>query len=209
MEEILNLGNSKKRILEELMDGSLTINDLSGRLNIQNNAIREHLDNLENMGYISYKFTKSGVGRPKKYYFITRKGMELFPKKYDLLLRILLEELTNEQGKEWVRNFLKRAGERIVKNSTGQERDLESLINFYNGLGCMASAIEKDGNIVIKRKNCIYYNLALENENLLCSSFEDSIIHSIFPSYKITKKDTVSKEKFDCEITLSKADNKT
>jgi len=133
----------------------------------------------------------------------------LFPKKYDLLLRILLEELTNEQGKEWVRNFLKRAGERIVKNSTGQERDLESLINFYNGLGCMASAIEKDGNIIIKRKNCIYYNLALENENLLCSSFEDSIIHSVFPSYKITKKDTVSKEKFDCEITLSKADNKT
>lgn len=204
MEEILNLGNSKKRILEELMDRSMTIGELSSKLNIQNNAIREHLDNLENMGYISFRFSKSGVGRPKKYYFITRKGMELFPKKYDLLLKILLDELTHEQGREWVKDFLKRAGERIVKNSQGQEQDIHSLLNFYNGLGCMASATEKDGSIVIKRKNCIYYNLALENENLLCSSFEDSIIHSVFPSYKITKKDTVSKEKFDCEITLSK-----
>ncbi len=204
MEEILSLGSSKKRILEELMDGSLTISDLSARLNIQKNAIREHLDNLESMGYISFKFTKSKVGRPKKYYYITRRGMELFPKKYDMLLKILLEELTFEQGREWVQNFLKRAGERVVKNSAGQEQNLESLLNFYNGLGCMASASENEGNIIIKRKNCIYYNLALENENLLCSTFEDSILHSIFPSYKITKKDTVSKEKFDCEITLSK-----
>ncbi len=205
MEEIATLGTSKRRILEELLNKPRVVYELSERLGIQSNAVREHLSALEGMGYVYSEFVKTKVGRPKKIYRISAEGMKLFPKKYDLLLKILLDELTTENGSLWVRNFLKRAGERIVRADGDKAKDINDLLTFYNNLGCMATAIEKDGNIVIKRNNCIYYSLALETNNEFCGTFEDALIESMLPSYKVIKKDTVSKDKYDCEITLSKS----
>ncbi len=204
MEELFSLGESKRHILESLMGVPGTVHDLADALNIRENAIREHMEMLEAMGLIESKFVKAKVGRPKKIYSITEKGMELFPKKYDLLLKILLDELTRENGAIWVRDFLRRAGERIAKDGGDRKNDLNDLLAFYNALGCMATAIEKDGNIVIKRNNCIYYNLAMQTDNILCGTFEDSLVETMLPSYRVIKKDTVSKGKFGCEITLAK-----
>lgn len=204
MEEFATLGPNKQTILEELLVKPRVVSELSERLKIRNNAVREHLGLLEKMGYVDAKFIKNKIGRPRKTYYITAQGMKLFPKKYDLLLKILLDELTVERGMGWVRDFLKRAGERIVKYNGALARNVGDLISFYNNLGCMATAIEKDGNIVIKRNNCIYYSLAVDTNELLCGTFEDTLLETMLPSYKVIKKDTVSKDKFDCEITLSK-----
>lgn len=204
MEEFTTLGANKQTILEELLVEPRVVHDLSERLKIRNNAVREHLALLENKGYVESKFIKNKVGRPKKTYYITSRGMKLFPKKYDLLLKILLDELTVERGAVWVKDFLKRSGERIVKENGAQAKDISDLVTFYNTLGCMATAVEKDGNIIIKRNNCIYYSLAVDTNGILCGTFEDTLLETMLPSYKVIKKDTVSKDKFDCEITLSK-----
>ena len=207
MEEITTLGSSKRRILEELLEKPRVIYELSDKLSIRNNAVREHLTMLESMGYVESKFVKTKIGRPKKTYRISADGMKLFPKKYDLLLKILLDELTTEKGTIWVKDFLKRAGERIVKEDGSKSKDIKELLTFYNNLGCMATAVESDGNIVIKRNNCIYYSMALDTNNVFCGTFEDALIESMLPSYKVIKKDTVSKDKYDCEITLSKSES--
>ncbi|MGC8644693.1 MAG: helix-turn-helix transcriptional regulator [Thermoplasmata archaeon] len=204
MDEISTLGYSKQRILEELLAGPKGIHELSRKLNIRNNAVREHLSALESRGYVESRFVKTGVGRPRKIYHVSAEGMNLFPKKYDFLLKILLDELTKENGIEWVREFLKRAGQRIANENPGNANGVSALLNFYNSLGCMATAFERDGALVIKRNNCIYYSLALDKEKLLCSTFEDALIKSMLPSYKLVKKDTVTANKFDCEMVLSK-----
>jgi predicted ArsR family transcriptional regulator len=207
MEEISTLGGSKQKILEELLEKPKVVDELSRKLEIRSNAVREHLNMLEAMGYVESKFVKTKVGRPKKTYYISSSGMKLFPKKYDLLLKILLDELTTENGVLWVKDFLKRAGERIVRDDGAKSKDIGDLLNFYNSLGCMATAFEKDGNIVIKRNNCIYYSLALDTNNTFCGTFEDALLESMLPSYKVVKKDPVSKDKYDCEITLSKSES--
>ena len=207
MEEISTLGTSKQRILEELLEGPRVVYELSNKLSIRNNAVREHLNMLESMGYVESKFVKTKVGRPKKTYSISANGMKLFPKKYDLLLKILLDELTTENGTVWVKDFLKRAGERIVKEDGNKSRGINELLNFYNSLGCMATAFERDGKLVIKRNNCIYYSLALETNNSFCGTFEDSLLETMLPSYKVVKKDPVTKDKYDCEITLTKSES--
>ncbi|MCL5873973.1 MAG: ArsR family transcriptional regulator [Candidatus Thermoplasmatota archaeon] len=207
MEEIATLGSSKQRILEELLEKPRVVYELSDKLDIRSNAVREHLSMLEAKGYVESKFVKTKIGRPKKTYNISANGMRLFPKKYDLLLKILLDELTTENGGLWVKDFLKRAGERIVKEDGTKSKDISDLLSFYNNLGCMATAFEKDGNIVIKRNNCIYYSLALDTNNTFCGTFEDALLESMLPSYKVIKKDPVSKDKYDCEITLSKSES--
>jgi predicted ArsR family transcriptional regulator len=205
MEEISTFGISKQKILEELLAKPRTVSELSSKLGVRENAVREHLNALEASGYVGSKFLKTKVGRPKKFYSIASKGMDLFPKKYDLLLKILLDELTREQGTTWVQEFLKKAGERIVSENGVKGKDVADLVNFYNNLGCMATAIEKDGNIIIRRQNCIYYSLALGTNNLFCGTFEDALVETMLPSYRVIKKDTVTKDKHDCEITLSKS----
>ncbi|MEL9914340.1 MAG: ArsR family transcriptional regulator [Thermoplasmatales archaeon] len=205
MEDISSLGSSKQRILEELLESPKGIYELSKKLNIRSNAVREHLSVLEGKGYVESRFIRTGVGRPKKKYYISAEGVNLFPKRYDFLLKIVLDELTKENGIEWVREFLKRAGQKIADNNLGNNYGVSALINFYNSLGCMATAFERDGSLVIRRNNCIYYSLALDKEKLLCSTFEDALIKSMLPSYKVIKKDTVSPEKFDCEMVLSKS----
>ncbi len=202
------LTGTKREILEMLLDGPMTAQEMSKKLKIQINAVREHLASLENGNLVTYNFVNTKRGRPKKVYQITKKGADLFPKRYDLLLKIFLDQLEMEMGKEWVKSFLERAGSNIV-SGISPNAGINGLLNFYNSLGCMASISEVNGNIVIKRKNCIYYNLAVDRENLVCESFEDSILNKLFPSYKIVKKDTVKPGKFDCEIIIGEKNEKS
>ena len=55
MEEIITLGESKQKILEELLEKPRVVYELSDSLNIRSNAIREHLIMLEGMGYVESK----------------------------------------------------------------------------------------------------------------------------------------------------------
>ncbi len=195
------LTGTKREILEMLLDGPMTASDLAKKLKIQVTAIREHLENLGANDFVTFDFVNTGKGRPKKIYHITKKGVNLFPKRYDLLLKIFLDQLEKEMGHDWVKNFLSRAGSSVISD-LDPDQGINGLLNFYNSLGCMASIeIDKDRTI-IRRKNCIYYNLAIERENLVCESFENSILSKIFPNQKVIKKDTVKPEKFDCEIII-------
>lgn len=204
MEDVGTLGYSKQMILEELLDGPKGTFELARKLNIRNNAVREHLSALESRGYVESRFVKTGVGRPRKVYYISEEGVNLFPKKYDFLLKILLDELTRENGIDWVREFLKRAGERIAKVNTAKEKGVKELLDLYNSLGFKATAFQRGDTLVIRRNNCIYYSLAVDKEKLLCSTLEDALIKSMLPAYKLVKKDTVTTDKFHCEMILSK-----
>ncbi len=202
------LTGTKREILEMLLDGPMTALEMSKKLKIQINAVREHLASLESSDLVAYTFVNTGKGRPKKVYQITKKGADLFPKRYDLLLKIFLDQLESEMGKEWVKSFLERAGSNVV-SGINPKAGIEGLLNFYNSLGCMATVSTENGSIVIKRRNCIYYNLAVDHENLVCESFEDSILNKLFPSYRVVKKDTVKPGKFDCEIIIEEKSSKS
>lgn len=197
------LSGTKREILEMLLDGPMTVPELANRLNINITAIREHLNNLAANNLVTYDFVNMGKGRPKKIYHITKQGVNLFPKRYDLLLKIFLDQLEKEMGHDWVKNFLSRAGENII-SGFDTNSGLDGLLNFYNNLGCMAVVKVENDKTIIKRRNCIYYNLAIEKENLVCESFENSILNRIFPNYKVIRKDTVRPGKFDCEIIIEK-----
>jgi len=74
MEDVGTLGYSKQMILEELLDGPKGTFELARKLNIRNNAVREHLSALESRGYVESRFVKTGVGRPRKVYYISEEG---------------------------------------------------------------------------------------------------------------------------------------
>jgi DeoR family transcriptional regulator, suf operon transcriptional repressor len=88
-----DLGDTKKIILNLLLDGSKTAGEIADKLKIQKSAIRTHLESLRAEQAIRSYFKVEGPGRPKNVYEITESGRELFPRKYDLILSLILQLL--------------------------------------------------------------------------------------------------------------------
>jgi DeoR family transcriptional regulator, suf operon transcriptional repressor len=76
-----DLGDTKKIILNLLLDGSKTAGEIADKLKIQKSAIRSHLELLRAEQAIRSYFKVEGPSRPKNVYEITESGRELFPKK--------------------------------------------------------------------------------------------------------------------------------
>src|SRR5579859_952728 len=93
---------TRGKILEELAVAPRTARDLSKKLGIQESAARGHLDRLEDRGLVVPSFRREGVGRPRKRYLLTPEAQELFPRKYELLLDSVMEELLERHGEPFV-----------------------------------------------------------------------------------------------------------
>src|ERR671912_17371 len=97
--------DTKRMILIMLHDGPISIGEIANRLKIQKSAIRTHLESLRAEQTIKSYFKMEGLGRPKKIYEITDKGRELFPRKYDLILSLILQCLESNEGREYVKKI--------------------------------------------------------------------------------------------------------
>ena len=96
-----NLGDTKVRILELLLESPLTSREIAEKLKIQKSAIRTHLESLQSEKAVTsyFKMNVEGLGRPGKVYQLTQSGRELFVRKYDEILYLLLNKIMKKNGK--------------------------------------------------------------------------------------------------------------
>ena len=81
---------TKQQILVLLKrTGSATVEEASGALSVASMTARQHLLNLERDGLVESQRVRRSNGRPHYLYTLTSKGEDLFPRRYDLLARIL------------------------------------------------------------------------------------------------------------------------
>lgn len=106
------LTGSRRDILELLSKQELTALELAERLEITPAGIRQHLAPLEALGWIEREKEVQGAHRPSFRYRLTGDGQRAFPKRYDLLLREILEVLLDRQGSEQVQWIVRQAARR-------------------------------------------------------------------------------------------------
>ncbi|HKG89804.1 MAG TPA: ArsR family transcriptional regulator, partial [Nitrososphaeraceae archaeon] len=92
--------DTKMAILNLLLEGSKTAGEIADKLKIQKSAVRGHLELLRAEQAIRSYFRVQGLGRPSKVYEITESGRELFPRKYDLILSLILQSIETAEGHE-------------------------------------------------------------------------------------------------------------
>ena len=156
------------RLLLEHKDG-LSVDQLAARLGITRTAIREHLAGLERDRLIVQGVSRPSTGgRPSRPYLLTERGHALFPKHYDLLARLLIEDLA-ERGEDGVEEALAAMGRRLaarmqseVRGATLEARG-ESVAGLMNSLGYEAAYRTDGGEPVIEALNCVYHDLAAGN----------------------------------------------
>ncbi|MFO8110219.1 MAG: ArsR family transcriptional regulator [Thermoplasmata archaeon] len=188
--------DTRTAILRYLLSKDMTAVELSGELDINESAVRRHLDILENKGLIDHDFQKVSRGRPKKYYCITQAGERLFPSKSDFLLESVLDAIVDEYGEE----ALEKIEERLVDNISGMLPEVEdkfhkrvvALTETFDDLGFYASHEKKNGEYYLRYENCAFSGLPERYSAWLCDVHRE-VIKRILGDIEFTQISSVAK----------------
>jgi predicted ArsR family transcriptional regulator len=197
---------TRGRILEELAISPKTARDLSKTLGIQESAARGHLERLEERGLVVPTFRREGVGRPRKRYLLTPEGQELFPRRYELLLDSVMEELLHREGEGYAsllfaaaaRTMAAEIAREIPKESSRREK-AKALVQALNHLGFRSSIEEtQDGALKIVRTNCVFRHNALTHSYLLCEVFDKYLTEGLLGHIGVDLQDSISRGGMRC-----------
>ncbi len=197
---------TRGRILEELAIAPQTARDLAKKLGIQESAARGHLERLEGRGLVTPTFRREGVGRPRKRYFLTSEGMELFPRRYELLLDCVIEEVLNQQGPAATSGLLALAARRMARQIASrlpQNRPLgervAELSKALNELG-FRTTVEKtsEGTFKVVRTNCVFRHNALTHTYLLCDVFDKHLTEELLGQVGVDLQDSIGRGGLRC-----------
>jgi predicted ArsR family transcriptional regulator len=163
--------STKQQILALLKRaGSATVEETAGSLSLASMTVRQHLVNLERDGLVrSYKVRRP-TGRPHFAFTLTDKGEEMFPKRYDILAQILLDEAGSLEPEEIAgrtaeeRRFLlvRRAADRLVEEYRPRvegrrlEERAAAVTDLLQTLGGFAEWCPTDDGLEIRDYNCVF-----------------------------------------------------
>lgn len=201
MEELrarLPIAGTRASILAYLLEEDQSAIDLEDKLDINESAIRRHLDTLEQRGYVGHYFEKAPRGRPKKLYTITSAGRKLFPQKIHLLFKLLIREVEEKYGEEHLEELLSKVSEKFAGRlgPSGSSKDMEDKIKkFVNSLdkfGFYPSFSKEDGNYLLRYRNCVFGEVENKLRSRLCD-MHTKIVENVFPECEVYQKKSVGK----------------
>ena len=134
--------NEILRIIKK--QGGATVDDISKSLSLAPTSIRQHLAALERDQLIKSITIRHGAGRPKILYSLTELANNLFPKRYDFLLSMILNEIERIDGPEKVDLIFDNIAERIyalckyeLEDKTLDEK-VDTMTSLVRAWGSMA-----------------------------------------------------------------------
>ena len=170
----LQMQSTRQHILEYLQrQGRATVKELGSLLGLTSTGIRQHLTVLERDGLVDAREERGRVGRPTLVYSLTEKADALFPKTYDALAAVLLEEIRCSQGNERLHDLLHKVAERMaapfaerVEGRPLPERVHETA-RIMEEQGCIVDVREAgDGEYYIDEFTCPFPRVAQQDRSV-------------------------------------------
>lgn len=173
--------DTRSALLDALLEHKergMTLEQLSERLGVTRNAVRQHVTALERDGLVTAQGMRPGVRRPSRTYGLTELGAEEFPRRYDLLALSLLEALRDTVGDEVAERVLDSLVERVadrwlstLERLAPAERTAE-VVKIMNRLGYHARVVaepvgRREEIGAVEAVNCVYHRVARETR-LVC-----------------------------------------
>jgi predicted ArsR family transcriptional regulator len=167
----------QRQILDALLEAphGLTLAELAEHLEVTKTAAKEHVVRLLDLGHLRFTDSKGQVGRPKRRYFLTETGDEVFPRQYAWLSNTLLAVLAKTVGAVEIAKILRKMAqdvaatmeERLARSPTTAKR-VAAIVDIMTELGYRARARQKDArkDLVIEASNCVYHSVAKEHPEL-------------------------------------------
>jgi predicted ArsR family transcriptional regulator len=167
--------STRERILNILKEnGQTTVDDLSQELGLTAVTVRHHLDILRGEGLIAAPLVRrrKTPGRPQYIYALAEKASTFFPKRYEHLASLMLDEIRAYLSPAEVDQLMKRIGERIASQANlPAKADFETrfvvVVEFLDELGYMARwERHHDGGYLLHIVNCPYERVANQYDEI-------------------------------------------
>ncbi len=171
----IHLQTTRQQILEYVQrQGRATVKELGQLLGLTSTGIRQHLTVLERDGLVEAREERGRVGRPTLVYSLTEKADALFPKTYDLLATVLLEDIRASDGNEKLHQLLHRVARRLaapyldrVQGLPLPDRVIETA-RIMEEQGCLVDYVEDDGDYYIDEFTCPFPKVA-QRDRAICA----------------------------------------
>jgi predicted ArsR family transcriptional regulator len=160
---------TRQQILDYLRQhGRATVKDLDAHLALTSTGVRQHLTVLEREGLVEAHEERGHVGRPALVYRLTEQGDALYPKAYDQLAMLLLEEVRQRgsaQLQSVVRGVATRFAEPYRDRLEGKPlaARVEEASAIIRERGFLADCREDGDGWLIEQYTCPFPRVAREN----------------------------------------------
>lgn len=167
--------STRDRVLQTLLANQrCTINELADAVDINPISVRHHINRLQADGLVNSIEERHGVGRPRRYYYLTENGREQFPTHYIRLAMRLIEQLKGTLPPQMINKIFTQMAqdltadhqERIENLSIEQRLDL--IKELLTGEGFGVEWERKGDQIQIHETMCPYFHIG-QNHPEVCS----------------------------------------
>jgi predicted ArsR family transcriptional regulator len=163
--------STKENILAYLKrSGGASVDGLAREFGLAKMTIRQHLAALERDGFVVSREERRKTGRPHLVYRLTEGGEELFPRRYERLAELAIEEVAFLDADEIAglspvdkkRLLLMKMAERVYRDHEAkvQEKPLPDRVQIVTDIlreeGGFADWTAKDEGFEIADHNCAY-----------------------------------------------------
>ncbi|MND62082.1 MarR family protein [compost metagenome] len=157
------MGRTQQDLLGALLyrAAGMSIDDLAQVLAITRTAVRQHLWALERDGLVMRGDTRPTGRRPEQLYQLTPRGKELFPRQYQLLANLLIEEVMKIIGHDGLVALMRSLGRKMAADLEPQAVDESRIALHMNQAGYEAEVFFRSGGErEIVAHNCVFHHLA-------------------------------------------------
>ena len=214
MREPADVGNdskTKRRIVKTLKtEGPLDAATLAERIGVSAMAIRQHLYILQDEKMVTAKERPVPLGRPAKYWELTRKADRLFPDAYAELSVSLIDSLNDTFGSDGLQRILERRTARQrasyaarILSSMPLRRKLQKLAEIRTDEGYMAEVRSEGGGQYLLIENHCPICAAASSCTGLCAN-ELALFKSILgPGTKVERVEHILAGERRCAYKVS------
>lgn len=201
---------TKQKLLNILKrDQKLTIKEIMAYFSISEIAVRRHIHELIQQGFLEKQSMKQKIGRPYYTYDLTEKGHATFPNENETLPLEILQDLEAVQGKQAVKSVLAQRMERErtqfleeVESESFDQR-VATIVRIQEDKGFMIEYDQStDGDYEIRNYNCPIINIASEYQQV-CSN-EKQVLGEVFPDSKVISKSCIATGGKFCNWVITK-----
>jgi len=177
---IMAMQTTKSQILGLLKrSGGSTVEELASSLSLARMTVRQHLATLERDDLVTAREVRRATGRPHFLYTLTDKGEETFPKRYDRLADMVIDEvalldsseiegLSPPEKKDLLfRKLAHRLAQQYAPKVEGKslEEQVQTVAEILQSESGFAEWRKLESGFEILDYNCAYRKVA-ENQDL-------------------------------------------
>lgn len=187
---------TKHEILKLLVREERSAYGLAEALGVSAAAVRQHLETLEALGLVVKRKAVTQPSRPTFLYRLSRAGARAFPKRYALLLTLLVGALIERDGPTAMLGVVSAAARRLAApfyerfRQVGKRERWALLVDWLQEQLEWEASVSEDGDQHrVTIHHCPFQDVSKEHPEI-CGLFFTTLIHALYGNVPVEQAPT-------------------